>query len=39
MREFCTEDFIIYMVDRDGYEAHTLAEILPFSFSAKEHMG
>ena len=23
---------------KDGYEARTLAEILPFSFSAREHM-
>ncbi|MBQ2133211.1 MAG: cytidine deaminase [Bacteroidales bacterium] len=35
MREFCEDDFVIYMVDRDGYEQRTLAEILPFSFSAK----
>ena len=39
MREFCEDDFLIYMVDRDGYEAKTLAEVLPFSFSAKKHMG
>ena len=38
MREFCDEEFLIYMVDRDGYETHTLAEILPFSFDAKKHM-
>ena len=38
MREFCEDDFMIYMVDADGYEARTLAEILPFSFSAKKHM-
>ena len=38
MREFCEDDFIIYMVDADGYEARTLAEILPFSFSAAKHM-
>ena len=38
MREFCKEDFMIYMVDAEGYEARTLAEILPFSFSAKKHM-
>ena len=38
MREFCEDDFVIYMVDADGYEARTLAEILPFSFSAKKHM-
>ena len=38
MREFCEDDFMIYMVDAEGYEARTLAEILPFSFSAKKHM-
>ena len=38
MREFCDDDFVIYMVDAEGYEARTLAEILPFSFSAKKHM-
>ena len=39
MREFCRDDFVIYMVGAgDSYEEHTLAEILPFSFSASEHM-
>ena len=38
MREFCEDDFIIYMVDEKGYDAKTLAEILPYSFSAKKHM-
>ena len=38
MREFCEDDFKIYMVDAEGYEERTLAEILPFSFSAKKHM-
>ena len=38
MREFCEDDFLIYMVDAAGYETRTLAEILPFSFSAKKHM-
>jgi len=38
MREFCDDDFLIYMVGEDGYEKRTLAEILPFSFSAKKHM-
>ncbi len=38
MREFCRDDFVIYMVNPDGFEAHTLAEILPFSFSSSEHM-
>ena len=39
MREFCKDDFVIYMINPDGYEAVTLAELLPFSFSASEHMG
>ena len=39
MREFCTDDFMIYMAGVNGsYEAHTLAEILPYSFSAAAHM-
>ena len=39
MREFCRDDFRIIMVGADGScEIHTLAEILPFSFSASEHM-
>ena len=38
MREFCGDDFVIYMVNESGYEARTLAEILPFSFSAGKHM-
>ena len=40
MREFCDDDFVIYMASVDNtYEAHTLADILPHSFSAKKHMG
>ena len=39
MGEFCKADFIIYLVGKAGYEAHTLGEMLPFSFSAGEHMG
>ena len=40
MREFCDEDFIIYMVGAEGsFETLTLAQILPYSFSPKEHMG
>ena len=39
MREFCQDDFMLYLEDEQGFEAHTLAEILPFSFSAKKHMG
>ena len=38
MREFCEDDFVIYMVNETGYEAITLAELLPHSFSAKKHM-
>ena len=38
MREFCDDDFPIYMITPEGYEAHTQAEILPFSFSAQKHM-
>ena len=39
MREFCREDFTLYFADvGDAYETHTLGEILPFSFSAGEHM-
>ena len=38
MREFCGDDFLIYMITPEGCEAHTLAEILPFSFSAQKHM-
>ena len=39
MREFCEDDFILYMMGPDGaYEELTLADILPHSFSAKKHM-
>ena len=38
MREFCEDDFMLYLVDENGFEAHTLAEILPFCFSKEEHM-
>ena len=33
MREFCEQDFKIYMINPDGYEERTLAELLPDSFS------
>lgn len=40
MREFCSDDFAIYMIVGEGkYETYTLAEILPCSFKAGEHMG
>ncbi len=38
MREFCKDDFPIYLVTPDGYEAVTLADLLPYSFSAEECM-
>ena len=39
MREFCADDFQIYMVGPDGeYRTRTLAQLLPDSFSAGEHM-
>ena len=39
MREFCGDDFLLYLIGPNGsYEAHTLAQILPYSFSAGEHM-
>lgn len=33
MREFCDDDFKVYMVTPDGYETRTLGELLPNSFS------
>ncbi len=33
MREFCKEDFKVYMITPEGYEERTLAELLPDSFS------
>ena len=34
MREFCKDDFLIYMIGADGlYETRTLKELLPDSFS------
>ena len=33
MREFCRDDFVIYMINPQGYEAVTLAQLLPYSFS------
>ena len=38
MREFCGEDFRIYLVNEKGFETVTLAQLLPFGFSAGEHM-
>ena len=39
MREFVGDDFVIYMGGKDGYEAMTMAQILPAGFKASEHMG
>ena len=33
MREFCKEDFQVYMITPDGFETKTLAQLLPDSFS------
>ena len=38
MREFCADDFTVYMIGPDGYETTTLGELLPHSFCAREHM-
>jgi len=39
MREFCQDDFMVYVGGaNDTYQALTLAQILPYSFSASEHM-
>ena len=38
MREFCDDDFMIYMGDQNGFQPLTLAELLPHSFRASEHM-
>jgi len=39
MREFCNDDFTVYMVGPGGtWEAQTLAQLLPHSFRASEHM-
>ena len=39
MREFCSDDFRILMMNPQGYEEVTLAQLLPHSFSPAEHMG
>ena len=39
MREFCRDDFLIYMAGPGTeYRTRTLAQLLPDSFSAAEHM-
>ncbi len=40
LREFCGDDFTVYMAGPDGtYEEKTLAELLPSSFRPDIHMG
>ena len=38
MREFCDDDFLIHMVNAEGYETVNLAQLLPHSFDPKKHM-
>ena len=33
MREFCRNDFSVYLITPNGYEVRTLAQLLPDSFS------
>lgn len=33
MREFCEDDFEIYLITRDSIETYTLGELLPVSFA------
>lgn len=35
MREFCEDDFEIYLITRDSIETYTLGELLPVSFAPK----
>ena len=38
MREFCEDDFEILLIDAEGYQIRTLAQILPDSFRSSTHM-
>lgn len=39
MREFCNDDFLVYLVDAGGeWETCTLSQLLPNSFRPGEHM-
>ena len=39
LREFCRDDFLVYVAGAQGhYETYTLAQLLPYSFNAEEHM-
>jgi len=33
MREFCRNDFLVYLLHPEGYDTYTLADLLPCSFS------
>ena len=33
MREFCRDDFLVYMVNETGCDTVTLGQLLPYSFS------
>ena len=36
MREFCQDDFLVYIIGPEGYETQTLAQLLPCSFSSQK---
>ena len=38
MREFCEDDFEILLIDAEGYQVRTLAQLLPDSFRSGTHM-
>ena len=38
MLEFCSEDFLIHLWDGNSIRTVTLAEIMPYGFTAAEHM-
>ena len=38
MREFCKDDFLVYMVNESGFDTVTLDKLLPYSFSP-ENLG
>ena len=38
MREFCDDDFTIYLVDEKGFGIRTLSQLLPDSIRSSTHM-
>ena len=36
MREFCGDDFKIYLINPEGYEVRTMVQLLPDSFSSAD---